>query len=174
MVGRDIMTSSGLIPKGSLCSLQFLLVFRNPDFFEEPDSYLPSRWENPTREMKDAFNPFSLGKQVRFVPIYRLPLHMLCLLDGMHNLYLFICSPWPLHFVLLWMHTELYWAVTSSSRNECDCGQDMFRVWAITWMRRNDWIQSYSEADRISFESSKEYSKWFMIHMGQSLFSFEQ
>ena len=65
------MTSSGLIPKGSLCSLQFLLVFRNPDFFEEPDSYLPSRWENPTREMKDAFNPFSLGKQVRFVPIYR-------------------------------------------------------------------------------------------------------
>ena len=59
---RDIMTSSGLLPKGSICSLQFLLLFRNPDVFEDPDSFLPSRWEDPTREMLDAFMPFSLGK----------------------------------------------------------------------------------------------------------------
>jgi len=40
-----------------------LLLFRNPDIFEDPNSHLPSRWENPTREMLDSFNPYSLGKQ---------------------------------------------------------------------------------------------------------------
>ena len=57
------MTSSGLLPKGSICSLQFLVMFRNPDIFDQPDSYCPSRWENPSPEMKDAFTPFSIGKQ---------------------------------------------------------------------------------------------------------------
>jgi len=57
------MTSSGLLPKGSICSLNFLCLFRNPKIYEDPDSYLPSRWENPTQEMKDSFIPFSMGKQ---------------------------------------------------------------------------------------------------------------
>ena len=58
-----MMTSSGLLPKGSICALHFLLLFRNPEIYDNPDSYLPSRWENPTQAMKDAFVPFSLGKQ---------------------------------------------------------------------------------------------------------------
>ena len=57
------MTSSGLIPKGSICSAHFLLLFRNPDIFDQPDAFIPFRWENPSRAMMDAFNPFSLGKQ---------------------------------------------------------------------------------------------------------------
>lgn len=62
--GRDITSSGGhLIPKGSRCFLPFMLLFRNPDVFEDPDSFIPSRWENPTREQLDAFQPFSLGKQ---------------------------------------------------------------------------------------------------------------
>lgn len=63
-IGRDITTSRNeLLPKGSICFLPFMLLFRNPDIFDEPDSFLPSRWEIPTRDMLDAFNPFSLGKQ---------------------------------------------------------------------------------------------------------------
>ena len=30
ILGRDMMTSSGLLPKGSICALHFLLLFRNP------------------------------------------------------------------------------------------------------------------------------------------------
>ena len=40
-----------------------MLLFRNPDIFNDPDSFQPSRWETPTRDMLDAFNPFALGKQ---------------------------------------------------------------------------------------------------------------
>lgn len=46
----------------SICICSMLL-FRNPDIFEDPESFIPSRWEHPTQEMNDAFNPFSLGKQ---------------------------------------------------------------------------------------------------------------
>ena len=62
VVGRDIRTKGGyVIPKGSTCSLWFLLLSRDPSVFDEPDEYRPSRWENPTREMLDSFMPFSLG-----------------------------------------------------------------------------------------------------------------
>ena len=62
--GTDFITRKGLlIPKGSICFLPFILNFRNPDIFEDPDSFIPSRWENPTRDQLDAFQPFSMGKQ---------------------------------------------------------------------------------------------------------------
>jgi len=63
-VGRDIITRDGCtIPKGSICILSFILLFRNPEVFPEPDSFIPSRWKDPTREQLDAFQPFSMGKQ---------------------------------------------------------------------------------------------------------------
>lgn len=62
--GRDITTSKNeVLPEGSICIANFLLLFRNPDVFQEPDMFLPSRWEEPSREMLDSFHPFSLGKQ---------------------------------------------------------------------------------------------------------------
>jgi cytochrome P450 len=62
--GRDITTPNNeLIPKGSLCFCPFILLFRNPDIFPIPNKFKPNRWKNPTRDMLDAFNPFSLGKQ---------------------------------------------------------------------------------------------------------------
>ena len=62
--GRDFITSRNeIIPKGSICFLPFILQFRNKDIFVEPDKFLPERWNNPTKEMVDALNPFSLGKQ---------------------------------------------------------------------------------------------------------------
>lgn len=63
-IGRDITTKRGhLLPKGSICFLPFMLIFRNPNVFPEPESFIPSRWENPSQEQLAAFQPFSLGKQ---------------------------------------------------------------------------------------------------------------
>merc|ERR1712038_1393976 len=64
VIGKDMMTSKKeLLPKGTIVFLPLMLLFRNPEVFENENSFHPSRWENPTREMTDAFNPFSLGKQ---------------------------------------------------------------------------------------------------------------
>jgi len=61
--GRDVMTSNGLIPKGSICGINFMILFHNPDTFEDPSTFQPSRWENATQSMKDGFHQFSLGNQ---------------------------------------------------------------------------------------------------------------
>merc|ERR1712113_986679 len=59
-----MMTSKKeILPKGTVCFLASLLRLRNPNVFDNPDSFQPSRWENPTKEMTDSFTPFSLGKQ---------------------------------------------------------------------------------------------------------------
>lgn len=62
---RDVPTSkkNEVIPRGSICVLHNITLFRNGDVFEDPDLFLPSRWEDPSREMLDSFHPFSLGKQ---------------------------------------------------------------------------------------------------------------
>jgi cytochrome P450 len=57
-VRSDFRTSKNqIVPNCS--SLQF----RDPGIFDNPDCFQPSRWESPTKEMLDAFIPFSLGKQ---------------------------------------------------------------------------------------------------------------
>ncbi|KAL7534965.1 hypothetical protein ACHAWF_005011 [Thalassiosira exigua] len=62
-LGRDVMTSSGLLPKDSICSVQFFLIFRDPTVFANPSEFIPSRWDNPSRDMLDSFLPFAHGKQ---------------------------------------------------------------------------------------------------------------
>lgn len=62
--GRDFETKSGmLLPKGSIVFIPPIMAHRNFDIFDEPDSFLPSRWENPTKSMNEAFIPFYVGKQ---------------------------------------------------------------------------------------------------------------
>jgi len=70
VAGRDFTTTDDnsnnknyIIPKGQTCILSFQLLFRNPHVFENPDSFVPSRWINPTKVMLDSVSPFSLGKQ---------------------------------------------------------------------------------------------------------------
>jgi len=64
VIGKDMMTSKKeLLPKGSEVIIPFLLLFRDPDVFENANSFCPTRWENPSKTMTEAFNPFSLGKQ---------------------------------------------------------------------------------------------------------------
>ncbi|KAI8944033.1 cytochrome P450 [Xylaria longipes] len=37
---------------------------RNPEVFPDPDRYDPSRWENPTKAMKDSIIPFGGGSRI--------------------------------------------------------------------------------------------------------------
>ncbi|KAI1871900.1 hypothetical protein JX265_005886 [Neoarthrinium moseri] len=52
------------IPGGYTVSVQPYSMHRNPDVFPEPMEYNPSRWENPTKAMKDSFLPFGGGSRV--------------------------------------------------------------------------------------------------------------
>ena len=49
------------IEAGATVSSQAYSMHRNPDAFEDPDSFMPSRWADPTDAMKDSFVPFGGG-----------------------------------------------------------------------------------------------------------------
>jgi cytochrome P450 len=50
-----------VITAGSICIMPFYLILRNGNYFQDPDSFVPSRWENPSSESLRAFFPFALG-----------------------------------------------------------------------------------------------------------------
>lgn len=52
-----------LLPKGSIVFLSYILMLRNPEIYDDADSFAPSRWENPTVEQTSAFLPFGMGEQ---------------------------------------------------------------------------------------------------------------
>ncbi|KAI1480623.1 putative cytochrome P450 [Daldinia eschscholtzii] len=52
------------IPGGYVVSAQAYSMHRNPAVYREPLKYDPSRWENPTKAMKDAFVPFGGGSRI--------------------------------------------------------------------------------------------------------------
>ncbi|KAG7354429.1 cytochrome P450 [Nitzschia inconspicua] len=63
-LGRDFETDDGfVVPRNSNVVAAMILLHRNSTVFEDADKFIPSRWENPTKEMKDAFLIFSAGKQ---------------------------------------------------------------------------------------------------------------
>merc|ERR1712038_1081633 len=63
-LGKDVETSEGYtLPKGSIVFMPFILILRDPNVYDNPDSFIPSRWENPTKDMNDSYIPFSAGPQ---------------------------------------------------------------------------------------------------------------
>ena len=52
-----------LIAKGSTVFLSIIAVMRNPKYFSNPDKFIPSRWDDPSKESVSAFLPFSLGRR---------------------------------------------------------------------------------------------------------------
>ena len=69
-LGRDFVIKSHnanekdiMIPKGSAVFMPILCLFRHPDIFADCDSFVPSRWEQPTEAMKQAYMPFAVGKR---------------------------------------------------------------------------------------------------------------
>mmetsp|Transcript_17347 Transcript_17347/g.28076 ORF Transcript_17347/g.28076 Transcript_17347/m.28076 type:complete len:156 (-) Transcript_17347:84-551(-) len=51
------------LPKGSMIMMATYPIMRDKDTFDRPDEWLPSRWENATQEMKDAYMPFMVGRR---------------------------------------------------------------------------------------------------------------
>jgi len=63
-IGRDFETKEGyLLPKNSIIFNAVLAMMRDEDVYKNADSFDPSRWDNPTKAMNDAFLPFAMGKQ---------------------------------------------------------------------------------------------------------------
>lgn len=63
------------IPSGTTVSTQAYSLHRIADVWKNVDDFDPSRWQSPTKEMKEAFLPFgggSRGKSTRFVPELKL------------------------------------------------------------------------------------------------------
>ncbi|KAI1809113.1 putative cytochrome P450 [Poronia punctata] len=52
------------LPGGSTVTTQSWTLHRNPDVFPNPDVYDPSRWESPSKEMRDSFMAFGGGSRV--------------------------------------------------------------------------------------------------------------
>jgi cytochrome P450 len=52
-----------VIPQGSLVFMPMISLAHNPRYFDDPLTFMPSRWESPTEAMKKAFMPFSTGKR---------------------------------------------------------------------------------------------------------------
>lgn len=57
----DKKDTAVVIPKGSCVFMPIICLFRNSKIFQDQDIFLPSRWENPTEEMKKAWMPFAIG-----------------------------------------------------------------------------------------------------------------
>ncbi|KKK17042.1 hypothetical protein AOCH_004422 [Aspergillus ochraceoroseus] len=51
------------IPGGATVSTQLYTLHRDPEVFENPERFDPSRWEEPSKNMKDAFMPFGAGSR---------------------------------------------------------------------------------------------------------------
>ncbi|KAF2183128.1 cytochrome protein [Zopfia rhizophila CBS 207.26] len=51
------------IPGGFTVSTQAYSMHRDPEIYPQPESFDPSRWETPTKAMKDAWMPFGGGSR---------------------------------------------------------------------------------------------------------------
>lgn len=51
------------IPKGTIAVLSSLCILRNHSYFENPDCFLPNRWQDPSDLASRAFFPFIVGKR---------------------------------------------------------------------------------------------------------------
>jgi len=62
---RDIAVKGTdcIIPKGSICAMPQIVCSRNHKIFENPDSFIPERWENASKEMMESAMPFAVGKR---------------------------------------------------------------------------------------------------------------
>lgn len=51
------------VPADATVGIQAWTMHRNPTVWPRPEVFDPSRWENPTKEMKDSFVPFGGGSR---------------------------------------------------------------------------------------------------------------
>jgi cytochrome P450 len=59
---KDVrLPGNKVITAGSICITPFYLIQRNGNYFDNPDSFVPSRWNDLSEESLKAFMPFALG-----------------------------------------------------------------------------------------------------------------
>lgn len=56
------------LDEGTVVCSQAYSMHRDPNIFPNPHEFHPSRWENPTKEMKDSFIPFGKGARGKDTP----------------------------------------------------------------------------------------------------------
>lgn len=54
--GKDLVLSGYQVPKGTEVSMISLSLFRNPDYYQNPDKFMPERWLREPQSKKN--NPF--------------------------------------------------------------------------------------------------------------------
>jgi cytochrome P450/NADPH-cytochrome P450 reductase len=64
-IARDIPVpdSKLVVPAKSWCFVPYLVVQRNGDVYNDPDSFIPDRWTNPSEAAMKAFLSFSAGRR---------------------------------------------------------------------------------------------------------------
>ncbi|KAL5348838.1 hypothetical protein ACLOAV_006261 [Pseudogymnoascus australis] len=61
---EGVVFSGHRLPGGTTVSTQAYTLHRNADIFPDPETFEPSRWTAPTKDMKDAYMPFGGGSRV--------------------------------------------------------------------------------------------------------------
>lgn len=61
------------VPEGLTVTTQSYTLHRDPSVFDEPETFRPSRWENATPAMRDAFMPFGGGTRGEYTHSLPLP-----------------------------------------------------------------------------------------------------
>lgn len=51
------------MPEGTTVSCQAYTLHRDPSIWKDPNTYDPSRWDDPTKEIQSAFMPFGAGSR---------------------------------------------------------------------------------------------------------------
>ena len=72
--GEGVEFNGYALPGGTIVSTQAYTLHRNAEYFPNPESFEPSRWNTATREMKDAYMPFgggSRGKSFYYILLHR-------------------------------------------------------------------------------------------------------
>lgn len=64
VLARDFpIDSNTTLPKGFMVFLSPMILFRNPHVYENPDSFVPSRWQSASTIQLSTFRPFAEGKR---------------------------------------------------------------------------------------------------------------
>mmetsp|Transcript_7331 Transcript_7331/g.10824 ORF Transcript_7331/g.10824 Transcript_7331/m.10824 type:complete len:496 (+) Transcript_7331:334-1821(+) len=60
---NDMKTDKYFFVKGTHIYIPFLAIFRNEEYVDKPDEFIPSRWVDPSDDLCSASFPFSLGRR---------------------------------------------------------------------------------------------------------------
>lgn len=63
VLSSDTRTDKYFLAKGTHVYINFLVVFRNQEYVDRPDEFIPSRWIDPSDDLSSAYFPFALGRR---------------------------------------------------------------------------------------------------------------